>query len=107
MTREQMELTRFEKIHLKNLLEDRISELHDIFLELTTNTQPGCFQKNVEGILAMIQKNFSILEKICRDLKLASEYDRNWLKRVLQDYDSWLDKPQPPKPHEHFIFSHF
>ncbi len=87
-----MDLSRTEKIQIKNLLEDRISDLEDIFMNLTSSNKPEKFKQTVEGVLEKIETNLTLLEKFCRCLKIDSEYNRQWFAQLLAKYKSWIDQ---------------
>lgn len=87
-----MDLSRAEKIQIKNLLEDRISDLEDIFMNLTSGNKPEKFRQTVEGVLEKIESNLELLEKFCRCLKIDSEYNRQWFAQLLAKYKSWIDQ---------------
>lgn len=87
-----MELSRAEKIQIKNLLEDRISALHELFLDLTEGGYTGNMENSVAGVVKNIHKKFCILDKIVDDLGVTTEYDLNWMKELIADFEAWSNQ---------------
>lgn len=84
-----MELTRNEKIQIKNMLEDRINGLHELFSDLTEDGYAGYMENSVAGVVKNIYKKVCILEKIVDDLGVTTEYDLNWMKGLIEDFEAW------------------
>ncbi|ADI02589.1 hypothetical protein [Syntrophothermus lipocalidus] len=84
-------LTRDEYIHLRNILEDRINEQYDLFLELTDGPNTGCVESAVETLLASISKNVNILMKLADVIESDSMYDNRWLEHLYNRKHEWLN----------------
>lgn len=98
-----MNLTRDDKYLLFRLLEDRINELHTVFLDIANNGDPAVFKKKMEGITRLIKEQISVLEKFTKDLNIRTDYDLEWYKLLIQSYNNWLTST----PRKRTFFSRF
>lgn len=87
-----MKLTRAEKIQIKNMLEDKINGLHELFLDLTEGSYARHMENSVAGVVKNIHKKVCILEKVVDDLGDTTEYDLNWMKRLIEDFEAWSNQ---------------
>lgn len=91
-------LTRDEYIHLRNILEDRINEQYDLFLELTDGPNTGCIESVIETLFASISRNVSILTKLCDGIGSDSLYDNRWLEHLYNRKQEWLNTKTDARP---------
>lgn len=98
-----MHLDKEDKQLILNLIEDKINELHTVFLDIANNGNPTVFKKNMLGIMSLIKEQISVLEKISSDLNIKSDYDWEWYKLLTQSYNKWL----VTKPRKRTFFSRF
>lgn len=83
-------LTRNDYIHLRNMLEDRINEQYDLFLELTSGGDNGISIKRVvDTLVGSISKNVKILVKIADVTGTEPFYDDQWLDHVQSRKVEW------------------
>lgn len=85
-------LTRDEYIHLRNILEDRINEQHELFLDLTESGPATASTTSViETLMASISKNVGILTKLCDLTGTGSDYNSEWLTDLADRKQAWLN----------------
>lgn len=98
-----MHLNKEDKLLILRLIEDKINELHTVFLDIANNSNPAVFKKNTDGIMSLIKEQISVLEKVSSDLNVKADYDWEWYKLLLQSYNNWLVS----KPRKRTFFSRF
>lgn len=84
-----MNLSMSEKMLIKNLLEDRINEHHELFLDLTAIPNASKLTNSVSGVVNIISRDVALLAKITNDIEIKSMYDADWLTAIINSHKKW------------------